>query len=201
MARLQLSKTSLTNEKRRLEGFERFLPSLDLKRRQLTALRAGTAATIADLEKQVEDLRAEVADRLPMLANTDIDLNELVRVSNVQVEMENVVGVRLPRLSGAQVDVRSYSYLGKPHWVDQVAEDLKRMLDLRLRLQVEQRRLELLAQAVRTVTQRVNLFDKVLIPRTRANIKRIEIYLSDAERAAVVRAKIAKAKHHRQAAA
>lgn len=201
MARLQLSKTSLTNEKRRLEGFERFLPSLDLKRRQLTALRAGTAATIADLEKQVEDLRAEVADRLPMLANTDIDLNALVHVSDVQVEMENVVGVRLPRLSRAQVDVRPYSYLGKPHWVDQVAEDLKRMLDLRLRLQVEQRRLELLAQAVRTVTQRVNLFDKVLIPRTRANIKRIEIYLSDAERAAVVRAKIAKAKHHRQAAA
>ncbi|MEM8587621.1 MAG: V-type ATP synthase subunit D [Pseudomonadota bacterium] len=201
MARLQLSKTSLTNEKRRLEGFERFLPSLDLKRRQLTALRAGTAATIADLAKQVEDLRAEVADRLPMLANTDIDLNALVHVSNVQVEMENVVGVRLPRLSGAQVDVRPYSYLGKPHWVDQVAEDLKRMVDLRLRLQVEQRRLELLAQAVRTVTQRVNLFDKVLIPRTRANIKRIEIYLSDAERAAVVRAKIAKAKHHRQAAA
>ncbi len=47
---------------------------------------------------------------------------------------------------------------------------------------------------MRTVTQRVNLFDKVLIPQTRENIKRIRIALSDAERAAVVRSKIAKKK-------
>lgn len=201
MARLQLSKTSLTGEKRKLAGFERFLPSLDLKRRQLTALRAGTSDTVADLATRIEKLRADVAKRVPMLANTDIDLNGLARVTDVSIETENVVGVRLPMLAAVAVEIRPYAVMGKPHWVDRVADGLRRMLDLQLRLTVERRRLALLDQAVRTVTQRVNLFDKVLIPRTRANIKRIEIYLSDAERAAVVRAKIAKAKHHRRAAA
>jgi V/A-type H+-transporting ATPase subunit D len=43
----------------------------------------------------------------------------------------------------------------------------------------------------------VNLFEKVLVPRTRNNIRRIRIYLSDSERAAVVRAKIAKRKQQR----
>ena len=54
---------------------------------------------------------------------------------------------------------------------------------------------------MRKVTQRVNLFEKVLIPRTREQIRRIRIYLSDAERAAVVRSKIAKRKHAAQGVA
>jgi V/A-type H+-transporting ATPase subunit D len=71
---------------------------------------------------------------------------------------------------------------------------LGEMLELGVRRQVEQRRLALLDEAVKTITQRVNLFDKVLIPRTRENIKRIRIYLSDEQMAAVVRSKIAKRK-------
>jgi V/A-type H+-transporting ATPase subunit D len=69
------------------------------------------------------------------------------------------------------------------------------MLELRIRVQVEERRIALLDAAVKTITQRVNLFDKVLIPRTKANIKGIKIYLSDEEMSAVVRSKIAKGKH------
>jgi V/A-type H+-transporting ATPase subunit D len=48
--------------------------------------------------------------------------------------------------------------------------------------------------AVRRVTQRVNLFEKVLIPNAKRNIARIQIFLSDVERAAVVTSKIAKGK-------
>ena len=66
------------------------------------------------------------------------------------------------------------------------------MLELCIQEQVLVRRLTLLTTAVNTITQRVNLFDKVLIPRTTANIKRIRINLSDEEMAAVVRSKIAK---------
>ena len=51
-----------------------------------------------------------------------------------------------------------------------------------------------LNQQVRRITQRVNLFEKVLIPRARENIKRIHIGLGEQERSAVVRSKIAKKK-------
>jgi V/A-type H+/Na+-transporting ATPase subunit D len=40
----------------------------------------------------------------------------------------------------------------------------------------------------------VNLFDKVLIPETRGNIRTIQVYLDDKAREAVVTSKIAKAK-------
>ena len=55
--------------------------------------------------------------------------------------------------------------------------------------------------AVRRVSQRVNLFEKVLIPNARRDIARIQIFLSDVERAAVVTSKIAKAKRARERAA
>ena len=41
-------------------------------------------------------------------------------------------------------------------------------------------------------TQRVNLFEKVKIPETQGNIKKIQVYLGDQQTAAVVRGKIAK---------
>ena len=47
---------------------------------------------------------------------------------------------------------------------------------------------------MRTITQRVNLFSKVLIPRAEENIKRIGLFLSDQERAGVVRSKLSKQK-------
>jgi len=78
--------------------------------------------------------------------------------------------------------------------VDRLVDELSQMLELQVQLAVQERRVALLDEAVRKVTQRVNLFEKVLIPRARENIKRIRIYLADAERAAVVRSKIAKRK-------
>jgi V/A-type H+-transporting ATPase subunit D len=115
-------------------------------------------------------------------------------VKAVRLGEHNVMGTHLPRLEGVDLEVRDYGYLAKPHWVDRLVEALARMLELRVQLAVQARRAALLDEAVRKITQRVNLFEKVLIPRARENIRQIRIYLGDAERAAVVRSKIAKRK-------
>ena len=59
--------------------------------------------------------------------------------------------------------------------------------------------IERLNAELRTTTQRVNLFEKVKIPESRQNIKRIRIYLGDQQTAQVVRGKIAKRKVERSA--
>ena len=140
----------------------------------------------------MEALRERVAAQIPMLANREVDLAELVSVKSASLGEHNVVGTRLPTLESIEVEVRDYGYLAKPHWVDRLVVELTRMLELQVRLAVQQRRVELLNDAARKVTQRVNLFEKVLIPRASENIRKIRIYLADAERAAVVRSKIAK---------
>ena len=87
--------------------------------------------------------------------------------------------------------------LAKPFWVDFLVELLQKLALLKLRLQNERTRVGRLNDAVRRITQRVNLFDKVLIPQAEKDIHRIKIHLADTERTAVVRSKIAKAKQNR----
>jgi V/A-type H+-transporting ATPase subunit D len=194
MARLALNKSSLSKLTRQLGTFERFLPSLDLKRKQLMAERAKAQAALQRTGQAIETLRESIAGRLPMLANREIELMDLVLLKAVRLGEENVVGTRLPVLEGVEVQRRDYGYLGMPQWVDTLCDELTHMIELHVSLKVEQRRTALLEQAVRKVTQRVNLFEKVLIPRAKEHIRKIKIYLSDAERAAVVRSKIAKRK-------
>jgi V/A-type H+-transporting ATPase subunit D len=200
MSRLALNKSSLSKLTRQLGTFERFLPSLDLKRKQLMAERARAQAALQRTGQAMAALREGIAGRLPMLANREIELADLVQLKTVRLGEENVVGTRLPVLEAVEVQRRDYSYLAIPQWVDRLSDDLARMLELHAGLAVEQRRLVLLEGAVRKVTQRVNLFEKVLIPRAKEHIRKIRIYLSDAERAAVVRSKIAKRKHAAQGA-
>jgi V/A-type H+-transporting ATPase subunit D len=194
MPRLALNKTSLTRESRQLDTFERFLPSLDLKRRQLIAERNKARRDVVATTQDIEGLERSSGQKLPMAADARLDLNGLVTVRNVEIGQENLVGLRLPVLADVSLDRVEFAFLARPHWVDALADLLEELLRMRVRLQVKVRRLEILEGAVKKTTQRVNLFDKVLIPKTRNNIRRIRIKLSDAEKAAVVNAKIAKRK-------
>ncbi|MET0049975.1 MAG: V-type ATP synthase subunit D [Candidatus Thiodiazotropha sp.] len=201
MSRLSLSKSSLSTQNRRLKTFERYLPSLDMKRRQLIAERAKAVAAIRETEQEIETLRRKVEQGLPMGSNEEVNIENLVQVSTLELGEENVMGVRLPKVETLELKQAPYGLMAKPEWIDNFAWRLGQMLELRIRIQIQQRRVSLLNDAARTITQRVNLFDKVLIPRTKDNIRRIQIFLADGERAAVVRAKIAKGKHAREAQA
>lgn len=194
MAKLSLTKSGLQKERNNLKLYQRVLPSLDLKRMQLIAELNKAKKYLAALQQDVSRLEAQIAEQLPMLADTEIDLSGLVRVENVTLRQTNVVGVRLPVLHDEDVTFQEtpYSLLAKPHWVDQLVDRLKQIAVLRLQLQVAEQRVQDLEHAVRRITQRVNLFEKVLIPNTKRNIKRIQIFLGDAERSAVVRSKLAK---------
>lgn len=198
MARLALSKSELARQTRQLKTYERFLPSLDMKRKQLMAERARARSQLLETEQRIREQWQRVQEQLPMLSNREVDLDGLVCLDGVDLERENLVGVMLPVVADVRLKVREYGLLAKPHWVDNLVEELGEALRLRVQRDVQQRRVALLEEAVRKVTQRVNLFDKVLIPRTRSNIERIRIHLSDAERAAVVRSKIAKGKRLKQ---
>jgi len=190
MAKVALNKSALHKQREELRLYERLLPSLDLKRMQLTGELKRAKDSHAREQAEVEREKDRIAGQLPMLANREIDLSGLVRVESVQMEEENVVGVKLPVLMGVMFTLHEYSMLAKPHWVDVVVDQLQRMVELRARVQVAQERVRRLERAVRRITQRVNLFEKVLIPAAKENIKYIQTFLADSERAAVVRSKL-----------
>jgi V/A-type H+-transporting ATPase subunit D len=197
MARLAYSKASLSKESAKLKRFKQFLPSLDLKRQQLAVERKKALATLRQTELEIEQCYQKSAAMLPMLADKSIHVQNLVKVVQVEVTEENIVGVHLPMLKDLCIEVQPYSLFTEPHWVDQLVVQLKIMMRLKLQQQIEVQRVDVLSDAVKKVTQRVNLFDKVLIPKAQQDIRKIRIYLSDLERAGVVRAKSTKQKRLR----
>ena len=197
MARLAYSKASLSKESAKLKRYKQFLPSLDLKRQQLAAERKRAQRILLQTELDIKQCYQKSAEMLPMLADKSIHVKNLVKVSQLEMTEENVVGVHLPIIKKLTIDVQEYSLFTEPHWVDQLVVQLKIMMQLKLQHQVEQQRVETLGEAVKKVTQRVNLFDKVLIPKAQQDIRKIRIYLSDQERAGVVRAKSTKQKRLR----
>jgi V/A-type H+/Na+-transporting ATPase subunit D len=200
MATIALSKSSLQQQRDRLRLFERFLPSLELKRQQLTAEYKKAVQVLAEAEQGAEQASRALPALLPVLGSAPMQLSGLLHIRRVEVAEEDVLGLRLPTLRAVEFDTADYSLLATPFWLDDLVTCLKEVATYRLRLQVYRERVARMQGAVRRVTQRVNLFEKVLIPNAKQNIARIQIFLSDVERAAVVTSKIAKGKRARERA-
>ena len=87
-----------------------------------------------------------------------------------------------------------YSLFGTPAWVDQTLADLRQQSRRQAEYDVVREVEALLQGELARVIQRVNLFEKIMIPQDREAIRRIRIKLGDEMAAAVGRAKIAKGK-------
>ncbi len=192
MAKIKLTKNELKKQKDALKMFTRYLPTLILKKQQLQM----EIRKVLEREAQLRRERAALEEdfrRWIGVFGEDVGLDEnLLVLEEVKTSDGNIAGVRIPVFSGASFGAVSYDLWDMPLWVDKAVKEMQRvvLLDLELGVMQEQRRL--LAQELQTTTQRVNLFEKVKIPETKNNIKKISIYLGDQQTAAVVRGKISK---------
>ncbi len=189
-----LNKSSLNRLRKDLRTYERFLPTLELKQQQLRAEVAAARELLEETDRALREARASAAQVGPFLTVPDIDLRGLVTVEELGLETRNAMGTPVPVFRSVRLAITPYSLLARPHWVDALAEALVACAEAELRRQVAAEAHARLTHALTKVTQRVNLFEKVLIPETRASIARIRVFLADAERMAVVRSKIAKRK-------
>ena len=194
MSKLALNKSSLNQQKRKLGTYQRFLPALEMKREQLMQETKKAEQLARQKQQHVAELSQFIGEQLPMLGAKNVAVEDLVTLGKIHVREENLLGLRLPVLEGVDVDVVPYSYLARPHWVDNFVRSYQQLLQEKVGLSLLERRLYLLKLALRTTTQRVNLFSSVLIPGAQKNIKRIRLFLDDQERAGVVRSKLAKQK-------
>lgn len=194
MAKVALNKSALNKEKRSLKTFNRYLPALELKRQQLMLERRKAKQHVLEVREQLKQALDSVGESLPMLAYESVDVDNLVKATGVKLGAQNIVGVNVPVLDHVDVEVAPYSFLVKPHWVDNLVERLREVIRLRVESLVSEKRYALIDHATRITAQRVNLFSKILIPEAKQNIAKIKIFLSDQDRASVVNAKISKSK-------
>ena len=106
-----LSKSSLQQHRERLRLLQRYLPSLDLKRQQLTVEYKKAATMLAEAEKNAATASESLAALLPILGAARIKPSGVVRIRSIEVVEEHVLGLRLPALRHVEFDVAPYSLL------------------------------------------------------------------------------------------
>ena len=193
MAKIKLSKNELKKQKDSLKMYQRYLPTLMLKKQQLQGEIRLTEIRIKELQDEKERLEESFRTWIGVFGEKGFFTADILQITSVRTSEGNIAGVKIPIFEDAEFNIAPYDLIRMPLWLDAAVEKVKLtiILDLKARIFEEQRRR--LAHELRITTQRVNLFEKIKIPETKDNIKKIQVYLGDQQTAAVVRGKIAKA--------
>jgi V/A-type H+-transporting ATPase subunit D len=193
--KIKLTRPELKKQRDALARFERYLPMLKLKQQQLQM----TLREVAEKHRAAVDAAAAARGRFEayeaVLADTaGVNVRELAKPSEVRTSTANVAGVTVPVFEGVAFPAAEYSLFATPALVDRALLDLREVNRRQAELDVLQQQYDRLRRELTKIIQRVNLFEKIMIPQAREAIRRIRIHLGDEMTAAVGRAKIAKAK-------
>lgn len=194
MAKIKLTKNELKVQKDALKMYRRYLPTLTLKKQQLQA----EIRTIEENAKAVRKARKELEKGfdswIAVFSEQEVFPDGVITVSNIRKGEGNIAGVAIPTFEGADFSRGDYDLYETPLWVDIAADHMERAMSLDLEAEVLDEQVRLLEAELLATSQRVNLFEKVKIPETLENIKKISIYMADQQVSAVVRSKISKRK-------
>jgi V/A-type H+-transporting ATPase subunit D len=196
MAKIKLTKTELKHQRDSLSQFKRFLPTLQLKKQQLQMEMQKCSEELEKHRRMEEELKASLDSWVSLFSGEHIvhHLGSLVKVKDVSESTRNIAGVEVPVFVSVTFDVAEYDLFHEELWIDNAVEAVKKVMELRVKSKIVKQQAALLAHELRVTSQRVNLFEKVKIPESLENIRKIQIYLGDMNTAAVGRSKIAKGK-------
>ena len=194
MASIKLTKNELKVQKDALKMYRRYLPTLTLKKQQLQMEIYAIRSRAAAVRRAREELEQGFDAWIAVFSEQDAFPQDAVTVSNIRKGEGNIAGVAIPTFEGADFSRGEYDLYETPLWVDMVVSHMEKALSLDLEAEVLEEQVRLLEAELHATSQRVNLFEKVKIPETEENIRKISIYLADQQVNAVVRSKIAKRK-------
>ncbi|MCU0608315.1 MAG: hypothetical protein MUF22_00920 [Chitinispirillaceae bacterium] len=187
----QYNKTFQQQLGRELRVRENALPTLQAKE---SALRV----EVKRAKRAMQDLEAELAERISELADTYRLWGEfppnLVTISDARLKERKIAGVKTPVLAGIDFVIADYSMVVSAAWLPRGVEILKHLIELRMQRDLALRTMQTLEYARKKTTQKVNLYEKVQIPEYREAIRRIKRFLEDEENLAKSSQKILKAR-------
>ncbi len=194
MAKIKLTKNELKVQKDALKMYQRYLPTLTLKKQQLQSEIRIIEAKAASVRQERENLEKGFSSWIAVFSEESAFPDGIITVSNIRKGTGNIAGVTIPTFEGADFSRGDYDLYETPLWVDIAANHMEKAMLLDLEAEVLDEQVRLLEKELLSTSQRVNLFEKVKIPETQANIKKISIYMADQQVSAVVRSKISKRK-------
>lgn len=178
MIKFQYNKTSLQNLDKQLKTRVRALPTIKNKE---SALRSEVkkAKEVADeFDGKLQDTLNAISDMLQLY---DEYIPDVLTVKDVNMSVKKIAGVRTPVLDNVEYEVKEFSLFNAPGWYLDGIQQVKQVVKIALERELYMKKMQLLDQARKKTTQKVNLYEKVQIPGFQEAIRKIKRFLEDEE--------------------
>jgi len=190
--RIRLNKVSLREQKQKMAMYERFLPALEARKQQLimqlAIIRTNIRIQRELMENKLEDIRSWAS----LYWDIEHVLRFYIAIREVRWVSRNIAGLKIRDFVEVIFEDPGYSLFRTPYSFDEVLIKTREVISLRERIKILEEQEEVLLDGFRKTSQRINLYEKRLIPRCRESIRKISVYLQDQQAAAVGVAKVAK---------
>ena len=196
MPKIKLTKSELKSQRDSLKQFERFLPTLQLKKQQLQLETRLSQQRVEENKIKEKNAKMNIGSWISLFG-VDDDIENIINyisVKEIDYIFNNIAGVKIPIYNKTTFEIQNYDLFIESSWIDDGIEIIKNILEIRIERDILKEQYIRLNKELQTTTQRVNLFEKVKIPECKENMRHIQIYLGDQQTAAVGRSKIAKKK-------
>jgi V/A-type H+-transporting ATPase subunit D len=193
MAKVKLTKNELKKQKDNLKRFNRYLPTLELKKKQLLQEINRIQHIISSIQDENDRVEKVVLAWVDLFAE-EFDLKSLIRIKELITSTGSIAGIDIPIFGDLIFKDVEYDFFETPLWVDHALEICKEQIRRRMKREIAKEQKDILREELRITIQRIKLFEEVKIPEAKENIRIIRIFLGDLQTAEVVRGKIAKLK-------
>ncbi|MBP7215657.1 MAG: V-type ATP synthase subunit D [Candidatus Omnitrophica bacterium] len=194
MAKVKFTKGELKRQRDALRQYERYLPTLQLKKQQLQMEIMHQAALLEEKTRLFEAKKKSVMSWSGLLSEAPEAFRSWTEATQVLTQKKNIAGLDIGLFEHAQFPTADYDLFTTPLWVDNGIEAARGLVALAEEIRLIKKGVQLLHVELRITNQRVNLFEKVKIPEAKETIRLIKIYIGDQMTNAVGRCKIAKRK-------
>lgn len=195
MVQVKLTKSQLRLEQVRLKQLSKYLPTLQLKKALLQIELLAADQEIEKFQGTYEKEQEAVRSFAALFTDQDISfLYSATKVEKINRRYENVAGIEIPHLESIDFVPFEELLFDTPAWIDSATEKIKDLISLKERMKILLEKRDAIAKELQEVSIRVNLFEKILIPRAKQAIRKIKIFLSDQQLASIAQAKVAKKK-------
>lgn len=194
MARIKFTKGELKKTRDALRQYERYLPTLQLKKQQLQMEILRQLRLHQEKKEQEASKKKAIAVWAGLLVDAPEGLKTWITPKEILIAARNIAGLDLPVFERPEFEPAEYDLFIIPLWTDAAVDLLRELVSLQQEIRVIEQGIRILRDELRITTQRVNLFEKVKIPEAKELIRLIKIYLGDQMTNAVGRSKIAKRK-------
>ena len=179
-----MAEQKLRRQQARLARLQRYLPTLQLRKALLLA-ELSAARTARDALVACRNTAWDVLCRSAPLLPHGVNLDKAAVITAIDKGTATIA-----EGEGVSFQPFDYDLYDTPPWLDGVVSDLRAFRTMEVKAAIADERLSILKRELREVYIRVNVFEKVLIPRCIQTITSIKIFLDNRQLAALSEAKM-----------